>query len=194
MLKRYTPYIIHVLIAVLTIGAAYFVLKPHYKTTGLTIGLVNMDRVRSQAEPFQQLHKQDFAARAKAQENLEELEKKMRKEYDELQVLQQKKNVKADELAKRKAALDKKVAELDQHFQQERDAIKQGFDRTFLAIESELENIIRDFCKTHKIDLLLNTTTHESQLVLVADDSLNHTDSIIQLLNKKVSSIQELKS
>lgn len=192
MFKRNLQYIFHIFLAVATIVAAYFILKPHYKTTGLTIGLVNMDRVRSEAKPFQQLHKQDFEARTKAQEHLEILEKSMRKEYDELQTLQQKKYTKTEELAKRKVALDKKVAELDQHFHQERESIKQKFDRNFLAIETELENIIREFSKTHKIDLFLNTTMNEQQVALVADESLNHTDAIIKLLNKKIPNLQEL--
>jgi Skp family chaperone for outer membrane proteins len=193
MFKRLTPYVFHVVLAVITVTAAYFVLKPNYKTTGLTIGLVNMERVRSQAEPFQQLHKQDFDALAKAKEHLEVLEKCMRKEYDELQALQQKKHAKTEELAKRKAALDIKVAELDQHFHQERESIKQKFERTALAIESELESIIRNFSKKYKIDLFLNTATNDQRIALVADDSLNHTDDIIKLLNEKIPNIQEIK-
>jgi Skp family chaperone for outer membrane proteins len=193
MFKRLTPYVFHVVLAVITVTAAYLVLKPNYKTTGLTIGLVNMERVRSQAEPFQQLHKQDFDALAKAKEHLEVLEKSMRKEYDELQALQQKKHAKTEELAKRKAALDIKVAELDQHFHQERESIKQKFERTALAIESELESIIRNFSKKYKIDLFLNTATNDQRIALVADDSLNHTDDIIKLLNEKIPNIQEIK-
>lgn len=190
--NKYYQYLFHILLAVITITLAYFVLKPHYKTTGLTIGLVNMDRVRTQAEPFQQLHKRDFEARAKAQEHLEILEKSMRKEYDELQLLQQKKHTKTEELAKRKAALDKKVAELDQHFHQERESIKQKFDRTFLSIENELENIIREYSKEHKIDLFLNTTMNAQQVALVANENLNHTDAIIKRLNKKILNIEAL--
>lgn len=192
MLKRHYQYFFHIFIAAIAIAIAYFVLKPHYKTTGLTIGLVNMDRVRTQAEPFQQLHKKDFDARAKAQEHLEILEKSMRKEYDDLQMLQQKKHTKAEELARRKSELDKKVAELDQHFHQERESIKQKFDRAFLAIETELENIIREYSKEHKIDLFLNTTMNEQQVALVADESLNHTDTIIKLLNNKIPNIETL--
>ncbi|MCE2715856.1 MAG: OmpH family outer membrane protein [Pseudomonadota bacterium] len=192
MFKRQYQYLFHILITIVAIAVAYFVLKPHYKTTGLTVGLVNMDRVRAQAEPFQLLHKRDFEARAKAQEHLEILEKSMRKEYDDLQILQQKKHTKAEELAKRKAELDKKVAELDQHFHQERESIKQKFDRAFLAIETELENIIREYSKNHSIDLFLNTTMNEQQVALVADESLNHTDAIIKLLNKKIPNLEIL--
>lgn len=193
MFKRFVPYLFHIILAAVAIAVSYWLLKPHYKTTGLTIGLVNMQRVRAQAEPFQQLSKQIAQAHAEAQEHFQNLEKTLRKEYDELQSLQQKKNTKTEELSKRKAALDKRVAELEQHVQQERDSMNQKFERIALAIEAELENIIREFRSKHKIDLFLNTTTNDQQIALVADDSLNHTDAIIELLNKSISNIQEIK-
>ncbi len=193
MIKRFIPYIFHIILAAITIVAAYFVLMPHYKTTGLTIGLVNMQRVRAQAEPFQQLSKQVSESHTKAQEKFQALEKSLHKEYDELQALQQKKNTKTEELSKRKAAFDKKFAELEQHAQQERDSMNQKFQRIAAEIEAELENILLDFRGKHKINLLLNTTTNDQNIALVADDGLNHTDAIIGLLNKSIPSIQELK-
>ena len=193
MSKQNKQYVFQCLLAIATLLAAYIILKPYYKTTGLTIGLVSMDRVRLQAKPFQQLHKQDFEARAKAQERLEVLEKGMRKEYDELQALQQKKHTKTEELARRKAELDKKVTELDQHFHQERESIKQKFEKNLILVENELEQIIREFSKSHKIDLFLNTSTNEQQVALVADESLNHTDAIIEILDKRIPNIDQMK-
>ncbi len=192
MFKRFSPYIFHIILAATTIVAAYFVLKPHYKTTGLSIGLVNMQRVRSQSEPFLQLSKQVSEAHAKAQERFQTLEKNLRKEYEELQSLEQKKHTKTDVLATRKAGLDKKVAELEQQVQQERDSMNQKFERIASSIEADLEKIIREFSDKHKINLLLNTTTDQA-IALVADDSLNHTDAVIELLNKSIPNIQELK-
>lgn len=193
MFRRFLPYLFHLILAATTIVAAYFILKPHYKTTGLTIGLVNMQRVRSQSEPFQQLSKQVAEAHTKAQEHFQTLEKSLRKEYDELQSIEQTKHAKTDALAKRKAALDKKVAEFEQQVQQERDIMKQKFERIHLAIESELEKIIREFTRQNKINLLLNTSSNEQEIALVADDSLNHTDAIIKRLNKNIPNIQEIK-
>ena len=62
-----------------------------------------------------------------------------------------------------------------------------------MAIESELESIIRSFCKKHKIDLFLNTKNNGQEVALVADESLNHTDKIIELLNKKIPNIDKLE-
>jgi Skp family chaperone for outer membrane proteins len=193
MFKRFLPYLFHIILAATAIVAAYFLLKPHYKTTGLTIGLVNMQRVRSQAEPFQQLSKQVSQAHTQAQEHFQSLEKSLRKEYEELQSLEQKKHTKTEVLANRKAAIDKKVAEFELQVQQEREVMKQKFEHIHLTIEAELEKIIREFSKKNKINLLLNTSNNEQEVALVADDSLNHTDAIIDRLNKNLPNIQELK-
>ncbi len=192
MFRRFLPYFFHIILAAVGITAAYFLLKPHYKTTGLTIGLISMERVREQAKPFQQLAKLVGEANAKAQGRIQELEKELRKEYTEFQVMQQKKNVKSENLAKRKDALDKKVAEIDQEFQHERDALNQKFGKIHMNIEEELEGIIRQYHKEHKIDLFLNTSTDKQLVALVADDQLNHTDAIIEKLNKRIPDIQKI--
>lgn len=192
MLKRFLPYLFHIMLAAVGITAAYFILKPHYKTTGLTIGLINLERVREQAKPFQQLSKLVGEANAKAQERIQALEKDLRKEYNEFQIMQQKKNVKSETLAKRKAALDKKVAEIDQEFQHERDAMNQKFEKIHMHIEDELASIIRQYRIEHKIDLFLNTSTDKQLVALVADDQLNHTDAIIEKLNKSIKDIQTI--
>ena len=192
MLKRFLPYIFHVILAAVGITAAYFLLKPHYKTTGLTIGLISLERVREQAEPFQQLSKLVNEANSKAHERIQILEKELRKEYNEFQVMQQKKNVKSEALAKRKAALDKKVAETDQEFQQERESMNQKFEKIHMYIEAELAGIIKQYHKEHKIDLFLNTSTDKQLVALVADDTLNHTDAIIERLNKSIPDIKKI--
>ncbi len=194
LLKRLLPYIFHILLACGTVLSAYFFLKPHYKTTGLTIGLVNLQRIRSQAEPFQLLAKQVTEAHTKLQEEFQNLEKNLHKEYEELQALQQKKHAKTKDLSERKAALDKKVAEVEQQVQQERDEMRQKIERIHKAIEDELERIIQAYRVEHQIDLFLNTTTNDQQIALVADDCLNHTDDIIEILNKITPKIEELKS
>lgn len=192
MLRRFLPYLFHIILAAASIMAAYFLLKPHYKTTGLTIGLINLERVREQAVPFQQLAKLVSEANSKAQERIQSLEKELRKEYNDFQVIQQKKNVKADVLAKRKAILDKKVAEIDREFQQERDAMNQKFEKIHMHIEDILANIIRQYRTEYKIDLFLNTSTDKQLVALVADDQLNHTDAIIERLNKSITDIQKI--
>jgi len=194
MAKRLLPYFFHIVLAALTVVAAYLLLTPHYKTTGLTIGLISMERVLAQATPFQQLASLEIEANTKAQERFQALEKEIRKEYEELQALQQKKNVKSDILAKRKTDLDKKVSELERQVQQERDTLHRKFNQIRIAIGNRLENIIREYHKDHQIDLFLNTSTENHLVALVADDKLNHTDAIIALLNNGIPDINVLNN
>ncbi len=192
MIKRLLPYVFHIILAAITVMAAYFLLKPHYKTTGLTIGLISMERVLAQAKPFQQLSELETAANTKAQEHFQTLETKLRKEYDELQAMQRQKNRKSEDLAKHKAALDKKVASLEQQVQHERDTLHQKFGQIRMAIGSRLEKIIREFHRKHQIDLFLNTSTDNQLVALVADDKLNHTDAIIALLNESIPNVNAI--
>ena len=192
MIKRLLPYFFHIIIAAATVVAAYFFLKPHYKTTGLTIGLINMERVMAQAKPFQQLTTLELEANNKAQEHFQTLQKEVHKEYEELQTMQQKKNVESDALAKQKNSLDKKVAELEQQMQQERDRLHQKFGQIRMDIGAKLENIIREYRNKHQIDLFLNTSTDSQLVALVADDKLNHTDAIIELLNLSITDVNKL--
>lgn len=192
MIKRFLPYVFHILLAAVMVMAAYFLLKPHYKTTGLTIGLISMERVLAQSKPFQQLAELETKANNRAQEHFQDLEKNLRKEYDELQAMQNKKNVKPETLTKRKAALEKKVADLEQQVQQERNTLHQKFGQIRVAIGSKLESVIREYHKKYQIDLFLNTSTDNQIVALVADDKLNHTDAIIALLNESIPNIDEI--
>ena len=95
-------------------------------------------------------------------------------------------------MAKRKEALDKKVAEIDQEFQHERDALNQKFGKIHMEIEAKLAEIIHQYHKEHQIDLFLNTSTDKQLVALVADDQLNHTDAIIAQLNESIPDIQKI--
>lgn len=191
-LRPYYPYLLHALIMSISIAIAYYVLKPHNYTTGLKIGLINIQRVRDQSEPFGQWQKALQDASAKAQERFRVLEEELVKEYELLQEDQQKKKLKADVLATRKQQLDKKALELEQQLQKERDELRQHFDQLALSIESTLDQIIQDYSKAQGIDLLLNTQIKDMYIALAGDMNLSHTEAIIAKLNEKIPSIKEL--
>lgn len=191
-LRPYLPYLLHALIMSISIAVAYYVLKPHNYTTGLKIGLINIQRVRDQSEPFGQWQKALQDASAKAQERFRILEEELVKEYELLQEDQQKKKLKADVLAARKQQLDKKALELEQQLQKERDELRQHFDQLALSIESTLDQIIQDYSKVQGIDLLLNTQIKDMYIALAGDMNLSHTEAIIAKLNEKIPSIKGL--
>lgn len=191
MYKKFTPYFLHIVLALASIVAAYFLLKPHYKTTGLSIGLINMQRVQTEALPYVQLQKKAADASTAIQEKAQNYENTLRTEYDEFQSLQKKKKLKADDFSKRSADFNQKVADVEQSLKQEREETEQSCQRVLNGIEAKLAKIVTDFRKMKKVDLLLNTTNNYHEIGL-ADDHLDHTDEIIKLLNEKIPSIEEL--
>jgi Skp family chaperone for outer membrane proteins len=190
--KTYLPYLLHVLIMGISISVAYFLFNPFKHNTGLKIGLINIQRVRDQSEPFSQWQKSLQEASAKAQERFRVLEEELVKEYELLQEDQQKKKLKPETLIARKQQLDKKALELEQQLQKERDELRQNFDRLIISIESTLDQIIQDYSKEHGIDLLLNTQIKDMYIALAGDMNLSHTEAIIAKLNEKIPSIKGL--
>lgn len=191
-LRPYLPYLLHAFIMGASIVVAYYVLKPTNDTTGLKIGLINIQRVRDQSEPFGQWQKALQEASTKAQERFRILEEELVKEYELLQEDQQKKKLKPDALAARKQQLDKKALELEQQLQKERDELRQHFDQLVLSIESTLDQIIQDYSKEQGIDLLLNTQIKDMYIALAGDMNLSHTEAIIKKLNEKIPNIKGL--
>lgn len=189
-LRPFIPYVLHSLIMGIWVAVAYYFLKPVDNTTGLKIGLINIQRVRDQSEPFGQWQKALQEASAKAQERFRILEEELVKEYELLQEDQQKKKIKPDVLATRKQQLDKKALELEQQLQKERDELRQHFDQLLLSIESTLDQIIQDYSKQQGIDLLLNTQIKDMYIALAGDMNLSHTEAIIAKLNEKIPNIR----
>lgn len=176
----------------ITLVTAYFLFKPINNTTGLKIGLINVQRVRDQSNPFNQWQKALQEESAKAQEKFRLLEEELVKEYETLQEDQQKKKIKPDLLASRKQQLDKKALELEQQLQKERDELRQRFDQIVINIESTLDQIIQNYSKEHGIDLLLNTQIKDMYIALAGDMNLSHTEAIISKLNEKIPTIKSI--
>lgn len=191
-IKKYIPYLLHALIMCVAIIAAYFFLKPINNTTGLKIGLINVQRVRDQSNPFNQWQKALQEESSKAQEKFRLLEEELVKEYEILQEDQQKKKMKPDLLASRKQKLDEKALALEQQLQKERDELRQRFDQIVINIESTLDQIIQNYSKEHGIDLLLNTQIKDMYIALAGDMNLSHTEAIIEKLNEKIPTIKSI--
>lgn len=190
--KRLFPYIINFLAAIAVATLIIFFFTPKSSHTSLKIGLINMQRVRDQAEPFIQWQKLLQEESSKAQERFQTLEATLVKEYESLQEDQQKKKFQPEILAIRKQKLDKKAQELENQLQKERESLRHQFDKWLLSVESTLDKIIQDYSKAAGIDLLLNTQFKDMYIALAGDNSLNHTESIIKKLNETVKNIKEL--
>ena len=137
------------------------------------------------------LNKSDAGAKAqkslknKLESGVKSLNKKQSAlQEEEKNIIKQKKIISEEEYKKKVTALRKKVSDL----QKERKKLLGGVSKQRTQARNELlknlNPIIKEYMKEKNIRMVLN-----KQSLLVADESLDITNDIIALLNKKLKSI-----
>ena len=114
---------------------------------------------------------------------LKETEKKLQEE--EKEIIKQKKIISAEEYKKKVTALRNKVASL----QKERNNLIDNVSKQRTKAKSELlkhlNPIIKEYMQEKKIRMVI-----DKKSLLLADENLNITNDIIDILNKKLKSIK----
>ncbi len=122
----------------------------------------------------------------KLQDGIASLEKKEKSiQEDEKKLIQQKKIISAEEYKKKITELRKKVSDL----QKERATLLNNVSKQRAKAKSELlknlNPIIHDYMKQKKIRMVINKKD-----LISADENLDITNDIMQILNKKLKTIK----
>ena len=104
---------------------------------------------------------------------------------EEKNIIKQKKVISAEEYKKKVTALRKKVSSLQTERNNLLDSIAEQRSKARAELLKTLNPIIKDYMKEKKIRLVL-----EKKSILLADENLNITKEITDLLNKKLKSIK----
>ena len=115
--------------------------------------------------------------------NLKNKEKTIQDE--EKTIIKQKKVISAEEYKKKVTELRKKVSSLQTERNNLLDSIAKQRSKARTELLKTLNPIIKDYMKEKKIRLVL-----EKKSILLADENLNITKEITDLLNKKLKSIK----
>jgi len=115
--------------------------------------------------------------------NLQSKEKEIQDE--EKKIIQQKKLISAEEYKKQVTKLREKVSSLQTQRNKLLDSVAKQRSKARTELLKNLNPIIQDYMKEKRIRLVL-----EKKSILLADESLNITDEITDLLNKKLKSIK----
>jgi len=115
--------------------------------------------------------------------NLKNKEKAIQNE--EKDIIKQKKLISAEEYKKKVMELRKKVSSLQTERNKLLDSISKQRTKARTELLKTLNPIIKDYMKEKKIRLVL-----EKKSILLADENLNITKEITDLLNKKLKSIK----
>ena len=104
---------------------------------------------------------------------------------EEKNIIKQKKVISAEEYKKKVTELRKKVSSLQTERNNLLDSISEQRSKARTELLKTLNPIIKDYMKEKKIRLVL-----EKKSILLADENLNITKEITDLLNKKLKSIK----
>ena len=104
---------------------------------------------------------------------------------EEKKIIQQKKLISAEEYKKQVTKLREKVSSLQTQRNELLDSVAKQRSKARTELLKNLNPIIKDYMKEKRIRLVL-----EKKSILLADESLNITDEITDLLNKKLKSIK----
>ena len=104
---------------------------------------------------------------------------------EEKNIIKQKKVISAEEYKKKVTALRKKVSSLQTERNNLLDGISKQRSKARIELLKNLNPIIKDYMKEKKIRLVL-----EKKSILLADENLDITKEITDLLNKKLKSIK----
>jgi outer membrane protein len=104
---------------------------------------------------------------------------------EEKKIIQQKKLISAEEYKKQVTKLREKVSSLQTQRNKLLDSVAKQRSKARTELLKNLNPIIKDYMQEKKIRLVL-----EKKSILLADENLNITDEITDLLNKKLKSIK----
>ncbi len=116
-------------------------------------------------------------------ENLQSKEKKLQEE--EKKIISQKKIISAEEYKKQVTTLRGKVSSLQKERNQLLENVAKQRTKAKNELLKNLNPIIKDYMKEKKIRMVI-----DKKSILLADENLNITEEIIELLNKKLKSIK----
>jgi len=128
---------------------------------------------------------QDYLKK-KLENGVKDLKKKEKAIQDEeKKIIQQKKLISAEEYKKQVTKLREKVSSLQTQRNELLDSVAKQRSKARTELLKNLNPIIQDYMKEKRIRLVL-----EKKSILLADENLNITDEITDLLNKKLKSIK----
>ena len=128
---------------------------------------------------------QDFLKK-KLNDGIKNLKKKEKSiQEEEKKIIQQKKVISAEEYKKKVADLRGKVSSLQKERNKLLDTVAKQRATAKKELLKNLNPIMSDYMKENKIRMIV-----DKKSILLADENLNLTEEIIEILNKKLKSIK----
>lgn len=153
----------------------------------LKIAVVDGDRLKKEAIPFQTVRQMLMEEQTKAHQAILPIETQLVKEQEEIRALAKKE---PEAAKKKREEFYKKVAELEQQTQKKRSVLDKQATYFTGMIEETVFTIINDIAKKEKISLVLNITIDEKRSVFFVENRMDLTETVIAEMNKRLKDIK----
>lgn len=157
--------------------------------TTISIGVVDINRIKSNSKVFQKFKNALDNLNAKIHQEILQRETKLSAEYEQFKKSDEEGKEPTQENHKQRAEFDKKVAELEKIVRSRREELDQEYTSGLVKIKQDLKEIIDDLGKTLNLKIILNTSIGDGNqmdqsIVLYCNDGLDLTDEVIKRLDK----------
>lgn len=157
--------------------------------TAISIGVVDINRIKSNSKVFQKFKNALDNLNAKIHQEILQRETKLSAEYEQFKRSDEEGKEPTQETQKQRAEFDKKVVELDKIVRSRREELDQEYTSGLIKIKQDLKEIIDDLGKTLNLKIILNTSIGDGNqmdqsIVLYCNDGLDLTDEVVKRLDK----------
>jgi Skp family chaperone for outer membrane proteins len=149
---------------------------------GIRIGVIDMQKIMSEAEAVQSIQRQIDAQRKQYQSELQRKEKELREANEAL--ARERSVLSQDAFQQKRRRLEEQVTELQREIQQSKRRLDENYSQAMRKVQDELVGIVREMASKRDLDMILGKAT-----VVIVRPRLDLTERALERLNAALSSV-----
>lgn len=175
----------------LPVSFPFFHKPPQQPHVPLSIGVVDINRIKTDSKVFQKFKEVVEGLNATIHEEIFERETKLRTEFENLKKREEETKDPTPEILKHRTELDKKYAALEKTVRTRREELDEEYTKGLIKIKQTLKEIMSDLGKTHNLKIILNKSIGDGHqmdqsIVLFCNEGLDLTNEVIKRLDQQM--------
>lgn len=165
--------------------------SPHQPPVPLSIGVVDINRIKADSKVFQKFKEVVEGLNATIHKEILDRETKLRTEFEQLKKREEEAQGPTQEILKQKTELDKKYAALEETVRARREELDEEYTKGLINIKQTLKEIMDDLGMTYSLKIILNKSIGDGNqmdqsIVLFCNEGLDLTDEVINRLDQQM--------
>lgn len=194
MLKEKKTYLIFAFSLLLGISG-YFYWTHKDKISSKTIpqaqiAFVNLSRIRNEADALIHLRQLVEEEYKNFKDEIHGKEVEIRSEHNTLETLPKRTAKEKKEFQIRQKAHDQRIKEVSLLIQEKKAALHANFSSITESIEVAIQDIINQLAKESHLNLIFNSSTLDTSVILYGGEELDITDQVLSELNDKLPTVK----